>query len=461
MRSKKNKVALLMQKSVIFLLFMLPFFGFSQINCGKFTPLYMQGITHFDSTEYEHAVSKFTKVINETSLAKCFNKAFYYRGSSYFYLGITDSAIADFEKYVLLEPQDELGLRKLGALYYYIGNNDLALTYYKAALDLAPEDVYTLYNMGEAFFQKGEFTSAEKMYRKAFNNDTTHYESLVGIAKVQAETELFDMSINNLDRAIRLNPGQYQAYFWKGIVYMRAPHMGKAETMFDLAEERDSSDANIYLNRAITHAFTFNYDKALNDYNKLLQIYPDSEDGLIGRAVILLEMEQFELAVSDLDECLALNKLNTDALFYRGYCQNKLEKYDLAADDFTSIIAIDKENFEAWYNLGIAHYSMNELEEAINDYSKAIAINNSDPDVYFNRGLVYDLRQEYQKAIDDYTQSVFYNSADPEAYFNRCVSKFMLGKKKDACEDCRMAEFYGKQNINPKLLKGCKKKKEK
>lgn len=104
---------------------------------------------------------------------------------------------------------------------------------------------------------------------------------------------------------------------------------------------------------------------------------------------------------------------------------------------------------------------MNELEEAINDYSKAIAINNSDPDVYFNRGLVYDLRQEYQKAIDDYTQSVFYNSADPEAYFNRCVSKFMLGKKKDACEDCRMAEFYGKQNINPKLLKGCKKKKEK
>jgi hypothetical protein len=37
----------------------------------------------------------------------------------------------------------------------------------------------------------------------------------------------------------------------------------------------------------------------------------------------------------------------------------------------------------------------------------------------------------------------------------------MLGKKKDACEDCRMAEFMGKKNISPKLLKGCKTKKKK
>jgi tetratricopeptide (TPR) repeat protein len=252
-----------MQKWSVLLLFFIGSFSVdAQIKCAEYSAAYGKSIALFDSMEYSQAVKSFTKIINETSLAKCFNKSYYYRGSSYFYLGKTDSAITDFEIYTKLEPEDELGLRKMGALYYYIGNNDLALIYYKAALDLAPEDVYTLYNMGEAYFQSGNLESADKMYRKAFKLDTTHYESLVGIGKVQAESDLFDLALSNLDRAIKMNPGQYQAFFWKGIVYMRAPHMGKAEDKFDAAQKRDSTDANIYINRAITHSFTFNFDKA-------------------------------------------------------------------------------------------------------------------------------------------------------------------------------------------------------
>jgi tetratricopeptide (TPR) repeat protein len=320
----------------------------AQINCAKFSADYGKSIALFDSTDYVNSVKSFTKLINATSLAKCFNKAYYYRGSSYFYLGRVDSAITDFEIYTKLEPEDELGLRKMGALYYYIGNNELALVYYKAALDLAPEDVYTLYNMGEAYFHSGN-----------------------------------------------------------------------------------------------------------------LEIYPDSEEGLVGRATILIELGQFELAKTDLDDCLSLDKNNTDAWFYRGYCNNKLEKYDEAVSDFSSILTIDKENFEGYYNRGISYYSLERYEEAVKDYTKAVALNSEDPDVYFNRGMAYDLQQKYQFAIDDYTKAIFYNSADQEAYFNRCVSKFMLGKKKDACEDCRMAEFMGKKDISPKLLKACKAKKTK
>lgn len=110
---------------------------------------------------------------------------------------------------------------------------------------------------------------------------------------------------------------------------------------------------------------------------------------------------QYDLAISNYNKAIEIDP--TIALFYfnRGVAYGAKGQYDLAIADYTKAIEIDPKHALSYDNRGIAYSVKGQYDEAIFDHSMAIEINPRLAEAYNNRGVSYYFKKEYDKAWED------------------------------------------------------------
>lgn len=163
------------------------------------------------------------------------------------------------------------------------------------------------------------------------------------------------------------------------------------------------SPYDIHFKRATIALSKSNYDEAISEYTKLIEIAPDKPT----------------------------------AYFWRGVCYFDVEQYDLAIDDFTRAIELKDKRLDVDYNKrGLSYSAIGDYESAISDFTKAINIY-SNPLYYDNRGLAYHERKNYELAIKDFTIAIQRMPRDARPYSNRADSYIAIGEKSLAVADLR------------------------
>jgi tetratricopeptide (TPR) repeat protein len=99
---------------------------------------------------------------------------------------------------------------------------------------------------------------------------------------------------------------------------------------------------------------------------------------------------------------------------------------------------------------GIVKLYKSDYYEALEDFTKAAEYLPTNPEAWYNIGNVYMNLKEYQKAIENYTKAISLKRDYADAYYNRGLIKFYMGERDLACEDWKIAEKYGKKNVNDK-----------
>ena len=87
--------------------------------------------------------------------------------------------------------------------------------------------------------------------------------------------------------------------------------------------------------RAVAHQALENFDEAILDYTKSIELNPKMTDAYYNRAKILLSRKDIEnpdisRAVRDLEKSLELDPNFVDALYASAAAEKKLENYDMA-----------------------------------------------------------------------------------------------------------------------------------
>jgi len=187
----------------------------------------------------------------------------------------------------------------------------------------------------------------------------------------------------------------------------RALSTGDYNTAFEAfsdAIESGSYPAEAYANRGIANEALGNFDAAVSDYSRALELLgPDSAE-------------------------------RPEVLNNRGVAYLKLVKRDDALKDFSAAIELRPEYAEAYANRGRVYLDLEESESALADLDKAIEIKSDLADAYGNRALLYEGRGDDEQAIRDYTRAIEIGHA-PQAYFNRGMLRYTLGCWDLAYED--------------------------
>ena len=95
-------------------------------------------------------------------------------------------------------------------------------------------------------------------------------------------------------------------------------------------------------------------------------------------------------------------------------------KFAEAEAAFDKAIQYDKNNYEAYYLRGCAKINEKKYKDAITDFEKAIELKPDYADAYFNIGRVYFLLNDEEKACEYYKLADHYGRPNLEDYLRKC-----------------------------------------
>jgi tetratricopeptide (TPR) repeat protein len=160
-----------------------------------------------------------------------------------------------------------------------------------------------------------------------------------------------------------------------------------------------SFDADTYFNQGLAKYNLGDYQGAIADHNKAIQIKPDYAYAYKHRGDAKFVLRDHQGAIADYNQAAQLYSQQGNMEMYR-------EALDNIADTYLS--------------QGMAKDMLDDYQGAIADYNKAIQIKPDYADAYYNRGLTKANLGEKQGAIADLNQAVqlFSQQGDMEWYLN-------------------------------------------
>jgi tetratricopeptide (TPR) repeat protein len=284
-------------------------------------------------------------------------------------------------------------------------------------------------NRGVARMEMGDKVLASIDYEEALK----HYDGLID-AKDPDALALYrrgvsldglgqtDRALSNYDEAIKRSPKEPRAFFERGVL---------------LATRKRA------------------YDRAIADFNRVLELAPSDVDAMIRRGDAYGQMGDFGHALADLDRAVNLAPDYARAYIFRGIANGRRKETTLAVADFNAALKIDPRNIDGLVNRAALYAGDHREDLAIGDLTTAIAIQKNNPLAFYNRGYAHFAKGDYKSAIDDYSAAIVLDPAMGLAYNNRCLARTIAGVDLvPALADCATALKTMPTNLDVGITRG-------
>ena len=114
-----------------------------------------------------------------------------------------------------------------------------------------------------------------------------------------------------------------------------------------------------------------------------------SEKTYYDRGVLFMEKSQYDLALLEFNKALDIYPQSVEIYSARGILYSRKGQYDLAITDFSTVIKIKPDHAQTYYNRGITYAFSGQLELANLDFNKCLGLNPSHAMAYDARGSLY------------------------------------------------------------------------
>lgn len=213
--------------------------------------------------------------------------------------------------------------------------------------------------------------------------------------------------------------------------------------MFIQAIETNPKFPNGYSNRGQVYRQQKQYDLAIADFTKSLELYPDNLNVLQSRADVYMDTNNFDKAILDYTSIINRKPSYSNIYFDRGFAYIRQGKYEEAKKDMEQQLVLSPKDFKSLANLINIKKHLKMNQEALLDYEKLFRDFPNEKNmhiVYNNRANLYQEMNDLDKALADINKSVEIKDDYNVAYLNRAEIYNKMGNKEKACENFRKAQ---------------------
>ena len=155
---------------------------------------------------------------------------------------------------------------------------------------------------------------------------------------------------------------------------------------------------------------------ALKDKNDL-NIKAKNYEYFFNRAQDKFELTDYEEAILDYNKALELSPTEICLVYsMRGNAKRNLGDFDGAISDQNKALDFDPLYADGYFNRGIANFKKGDFDGAIQDYSQVIKINPKDSDALFNRANVKKEIGEMKGACEDWRKAAELGDNDAKKF---------------------------------------------
>lgn len=247
-------------------------------------------------------------------------------------------AIEEYKKTLELDPDDPWTCFDLVQLSYKLGRYSEVLKYGEALLEKKYSGMKNFaktqllfqlpWYLGMAYSYQGEYEKAITYLNRTFDNKMDDKDKAVILEKLgycYRELNRFDDALVNLKKAIELSPNLYYAHFSLGFLFDKLEQYEKAipEFLEALKGDFNNKATNCMLSRA--YYITEQFDESEKYMRKLIQLYPKES--------------KFYLLLGDISE----RKQN-----YQSAIENYKKALELKPDDEEAKLALESAKADSW-----------------------------------------------------------------------------------------------------------------
>ena len=161
-----------------------------------------------------------------------------------------------------------------------------------------------------------------------------------------------------------------------------------------------------------------NFEQALVNYKKSLEINPDYAEGHNNLGVTFYKLGKFIESIDSYHRAIKIKPNFAKSYNNLGLAYKELGKFNESINNYQQAIKINPDYAEAHNNLGVTFKKIGELSKSIDSYQQAIKINPDYAEAHNNIGNVYNSNQKIDDAILSYKKAIKLNDKFTEAYSN-------------------------------------------
>ncbi len=187
---------------------------------AELKPQFDKATSYLKKGEYDNAVKEFTIILEKATESKVKKFSFIYRGFARNGLNNFDSAIADFDKAIELDPVDLGTYIDRGQAKVYANNFEAAVKDFEFVLSkdsINKQGQNALFYLANIAYKQGETDLAISYYNRLILLTPDDYELYFNRAVAKGMKMESQGAIKDYDKAIELKPDYKEAYANRGV----------------------------------------------------------------------------------------------------------------------------------------------------------------------------------------------------------------------------------------------------
>ncbi len=216
---------------------------------------------------------------------------------------------------------------------------------------------------------------------------------------------------------------------------------------FDRTLAQNPNSVAALLGRAVVLNRMRDYERVLQDLNRAQQLEPDNASPYYTRATYYAARGELAQAIRDFDRAIQLKPNNPSYWYGRALAYERSRDYVRAVQDFDETIRLSPRFGSAYNGRGIANRRLGNFDRAISDLARAVELDPKSYVTYYSRGQAYAAVDDYVRAIADYDQAISINPSYANSYWERGYVETYLGHFRAAHADFERAFELGLRSI--------------
>ncbi len=264
----------------------------------------------------------------------------------------------------------------------------------------------------------------------------------------------FDPAMADHDEAVRLAPGLAPVYVNRALAWVRLGNGERAGEDIEKAIALAPDDAEAYFTRAEMNRYTAaRRQQVVSDYGKAFALKPDYVEAYYGQGSLLFEID-FDRAIADYTRIIEMRPDWQDGSAYRARAVAYAAKGDdrLALADYTQVVRM-KPGRDAYVERGFVGLRLADYDAAAADFQKALEFGEH-PSARAGLAAVYRAKGDFARALEQVNTAIGMAPAMSGLLVERANTYLAMGKTAEALTDVDASLRPFPKDPSARLVKG-------
>lgn len=229
--------------------------------------------------------------------------------------------------------------------------------------------------------------------------------------------------------AVKTNPLSPFAHTYLGGAWFFSENPAKAVESYNRALELKPDFSEALLNRGITLASAGNHANAITDFNNYLQKLPDDTMVLRYRAASLMDQSAYETALKDLSRLMDQGDRSARTLYQYSICQLMTGNYAESGMVLGQLLETNPNMASYLKVAALTDLMTGNPDQAIAKHQQVLALEGSTANSLANLGYAYWEKGLYDLALETFQKGYSLDSASISVHFGLMITWHVKGRK--------------------------------